>query len=152
MSGAQAPKLAQLGTQARPGARRPDRIVAGTRPYRGRGPGRIAASLPHAQRPSASSPRVPAARPAPYRGRSAECVGAVPRTPTPCRGRVCAQAWPYRGLPRDTVPSLKLPSLSQYIVLYCNAIPAIQDCCNIIYCIAIQSTLCPLKATLSRYT
>ena len=23
----------------------------------------------------------------------------------PCRGRVCAQAWPYRGLPRDTVPS-----------------------------------------------
>ena len=67
----------------------------------------------------------------------------------PCRGRVRAQARPYRGLPCNTLPSLKLPFLSQYIVLYCNAIPAKPDCCNTIYCIAIQSTLCPPKATLS---
>ena len=67
----------------------------------------------------------------------------------PCRGRVRSQTRPYRGLPCDTLPSLKLPFLSQYIVLYCNAIPAKPDCCNTIYCIAIQSTLCPPKATLS---
>ena len=86
-----------------------------------------------------------AGAPASYRGRSAAHASAV--------SWACVRAgMAYRGLPCDTLPSLKLPFLSQYIVLYCNAIPAKPDCCNTIYCIAIQSTLYPPKATLSRYT
>ena len=158
------PACAHGHAQVRIMAAHHGRIVAGTRPYRARGPGSVAGSAAVSQRPCRTprvfqpvpqrpAPCAPApARPARLLRAQRRIVGAVPRAPAPCRGRVSTQAWPYRGLPRDTLPSLKLPFLSQYIVLFCNAIPAKPDCCNTIYCIAIQPTLCPPKATLPRYT
>ena len=119
--------------QVRTGARMAAVSWPGPWPCRGKGPavsqaptGSIVASLLHALarfrlRPSASacSPRTLAC--SAYRAPRAQrrIVAAQPAVSwppsRPCRGRVCAQAWPYRGLPRDTVPS-RLATI-QYFVL-----------------------------------
>ena len=127
---AQAPSRPSRHAQVRTGAPRRAhgcRIVPESPAVSWQGAGRVAGpsghivvSLPHA--PRASSLALP---PAPQRQRllaphalslSLPRAGCGPSAVSwlpqrPCRGRVCAQAWPYRGLPRDTVqPSL----FSQY--------------------------------------
>ena len=111
---------------ARPGALMAVVSWLGPWPCRGKGPavsqapsGRIVASLPHTParfrlRPSASacSPRT-LSRSAYRTPRAPSTVSWPPSRP--CRGRVCAHAWPYRGLPRNTVPS-RLATI-QYFVL-----------------------------------
>ena len=112
---------------ARPGAHW--RAQARTWPaYRGRVPGRVVARGRPCRRPQWPYRSIPAAHPARFRprpsvqlpnasacspltlARSAYRVLRAPaKRPVPYRGRpayrACSQAWPYRGLPRDPVPS-----------------------------------------------
>ena len=161
------PKLTQLGT---PGAHRVHQwSYRGSlaRPcrgqgwsYRGRDPDvswprpwscrrlscRIAASPPHAPRASARAP-APAC---PARLlRAQRCiVSAVPFTPVPCHGHVCTQAWPYRGLPRDTVQPCLLSLLVTIQHVYCDTLlPSSQPArlLQYIYPIAIQSYPCSMS-------
>ena len=123
--GARAPKLAQLAPRRAHGCapwqyRGQDPTVSWPRPWPFRRLScRIAASLPHAQRASARAPAPVPARPARLLRAQRRIVGAVSRAPAPCHGRVCAQAWPYRGLPCDTVPS-RLATLVTIHYVYCD--------------------------------
>ena len=115
---------------ARPGARMaalswsgPDRVMERGRPCRR--PQWLYRSIPVA-RPARFRQHPP--RPTPQRQRllaprllraQRRFVGAMPHAPVPCRGCVCVHAWPYRGLPRDTVPS-RLATLVTIQYVYCD--------------------------------
>ena len=81
-------------------------------------PYRTPCALPPAS-PSSNAPAPAPACPARLLRAQRRFVGAVPHAPVPCRGRVCAHAWPYRGLPRDTVPS-RLATLVTIQYVYCD--------------------------------
>ena len=165
--GARAPKLAQLGTPSAPRVHQWPCRGRHSRPYRGRGPAvswprpwpcrslscRIVASLPRVpMRPAA--PRRPAS---PCPSSSAHRPSPAP-LPAPCRGRVCAQARPYRGLPCDTTQASSQYRLANCIAIHSSPQPAsiaIHSCHDTLYGLVIQflprlqynPTTCPLQYT-----
>ena len=123
--GERAPSWPSWHAQARAWPRAGGRILAGSRSCRGQGP--VVSWAP--QRRVVACARAPVPRapapcldsPAAMSQRASGRIASPAARRWPCRGRVWAQAWPYRGLSRDTLPSLKLPS-----------------CRNTLYCIAMQ--------------
>ena len=78
-------------------------------------------------------------------GRVASLHGRIASAPTSYRRRVRAQARPYRGLPRDTIPSRLAPlvTIHPIVLLYNPQLPAPAGH-NTIHSIAIQYTLLQL--------
>ena len=103
--------------QAHPGARMAVVSWPGPRPCRGKGPTVSQALVAVSQRPCRTPHALP---PAPQRPSASACSPSAPAArPAPYRGCVCVQAWPYRGLPRDTVPS-RLATLVTIHYVYCD--------------------------------
>ena len=128
--GARAQKLAQQGTQARPGARRPCRIMAG--------PGRVLAEAPDHIAALGFRVVVPRACPcALCRARHTPGLSAVTQRPRPYRGRVPHTAF--------FVSRLGLPAVSRYKI-WLLPFPSR----NIVQCIAIHYSLLPAPSW-SRY-